>query len=109
MGVARQVGEHGLRSGEGFLGIDDPLGLAQRREEGIEGGPVCETGLRAEEGEAAAAMEPGEPLEEQASEQPRQHPHREEEGLPAGDPSLAVRRQTATRHDHVHMGVVGHR
>ena len=36
MGVARQIGEHGLRPAERPLGIDDPLGLAQRREEGGE-------------------------------------------------------------------------
>ena len=29
MGVAGQIGEHGLGSGEGTFGVDDPLALAQ--------------------------------------------------------------------------------
>src|SRR5206468_3331762 len=37
MGVAAEIGEHRLRPGEGSLGIDDPLDLAQRRQIGREG------------------------------------------------------------------------
>jgi len=33
MGVARQIGEHGLRSGEGSLGIDDPVDVAHGLDE----------------------------------------------------------------------------
>jgi hypothetical protein len=37
VGVAAEIGEHGLRPGEGSLGVDDPLDLAQRRQMGREG------------------------------------------------------------------------
>src|SRR5208282_6422317 len=37
VGVAREIGEHGLRSGERPLGEDHPLGAAQRRDCGVEG------------------------------------------------------------------------
>jgi hypothetical protein len=37
MGVARQIGEHGLRTAKRLLRIDHPFGLAQRREEGKSG------------------------------------------------------------------------
>ena len=40
VGIAREIGEHGLGSGEGSLGVDHPLGLAQRRQRGVEGGFV---------------------------------------------------------------------
>ena len=38
VGVAREIGEDRFRSGEGSLGEDDPLGAAERREGGVEGG-----------------------------------------------------------------------
>ena len=42
MGVAGEIGEHGLRSGERSLGVDDPIAAAQRRERGVEGALVGE-------------------------------------------------------------------
>ena len=53
MSVASEVGEHGLRSGEGSLGEDDPLGAAQRRECGVEGALIGKGREIAEEGEPA--------------------------------------------------------
>ena len=47
--VARQVGEHGLRPAKRPLGIDDPLGLAQRGEEGGECSFFGERGVVAED------------------------------------------------------------
>ena len=41
VGVASEIGEDGLRSGERPLGVDDPFGAAQRRERGVEGALVC--------------------------------------------------------------------
>jgi hypothetical protein len=54
--VAREIGEHGLGSGEGSLGVDDPCGPAQRRKRGVEGTLVGERGEIAEEGEAAGLV-----------------------------------------------------
>src|SRR3974377_1351433 len=78
-GVAREVGEHGRRSGERPLGVDDPLGAAQRRKRGVEGALVGERGEIAEEGEAASLMQAGEGFEGKAAEQAREHAHGEEE------------------------------
>jgi hypothetical protein len=108
MGVARQIGEHGLWPGERLLGVDDPFGAAQRGEEGVEGCPVSKASMLPVEGQTAVAMEPGQPLEEPAPEQPGEHAHGEEEGRPAGDPLRSVRRQAAAWHDHVGVRVVGH-
>src|SRR4029077_6909073 len=52
MGVTREVGENGLGSGEGSLGVDDPLGPARSREDGVEGALVGEQSEIAEEREA---------------------------------------------------------
>ena len=52
VGVAGEVGEHGLRSGEGSLGVDEPVGAAQRRERGVEGAFLGEGREVSEKGEA---------------------------------------------------------
>ena len=46
-------------------------------------------------------------IEEQSPEQPREHPDGQEKFSPAGDPALAIKGYSATRHDHVRMGVMG--
>ena len=48
-------------------------------------------------------------FEEAPSEQPREHPHRQEEAAPAGDPGPAVGGQPAAGHDAVHVRVMGQR
>ena len=47
-----------------------------------------------------------ETLEEQAAEQAREHPHRQEEARPASDPAAAIEGDAAGRHDAVDMRVV---
>lgn len=56
MGVARQIGQHRLGSAEWALCIDDPLGLAQRRQMGREGLRVGKRGRIAEEVEAVGSV-----------------------------------------------------
>jgi len=63
----------------------------------------------AEEREAASRVRHREHLQEEAAEQTRQHANGEEEGSTARDPALAIRRDAATRHDHVHVWMVGER
>ena len=109
MGVARQIGEDGLRSGEGSLGIDDPLATAQRREGGGEGALVCERGEIAEEVQSTGVLQRGEAFEEEPAEQAREDAHREEEASLAGDPARSVRRQATAGNDDVDMGVMGER
>jgi hypothetical protein len=61
VGVAREIGEHGFRPGEGPLGVDDPVGATQRRERGVEGAFVGKRREIAGEGEAAGLMQGCEP------------------------------------------------
>ena len=109
VGVAGQVGEDGLRPGERPLGVDHPLGAAQRRKRGVEGGFVGERREVAEEGEASGRMQGCEAFEEEAAEEAREHAHRQEEATLAGNPARSVRRQAAAGHDDVDMRVVGQR
>ena len=44
-------------------------------------------------------------LQEEASEQAREHPHGQEESRPTGDPLRAVGRETAARDHTVQMGM----
>ena len=106
VGVARQIGQHCLRSAKWSLGVDDPLGFAQRRKIGCEGLRISQMGVIAEEAQAAGLVGGDELLQEQTAEQAG-HAHGQEESRPARYPALAVGREAAGRHDHVHMRVMG--
>ena len=75
VGVAGEISEHGLGSGEGSLGVDEPVGAPQRRESGVEGVCCGERGEIAEEGEATGCVEGCEAFEKEAAEEARQHAH----------------------------------
>ena len=79
VGVARQIGEHGLGSGEGRLGVDEPVLLAQRRQESSEGAPVAKACMVAEELQPAGRMGLGELGQEEPPEQLGEHAHGQEE------------------------------
>src|SRR5271165_3999309 len=66
VGVAGEIGEHGFRSGEWPLGVDDPFGAAQRREGGVESALVGKGREVAEKGEPARCTQRCEPFEEEA-------------------------------------------
>ena len=106
MRVAREIGQDLLRTGERSLGIDDPFGLAQRREVRSELVRILEIGEIGEELQFAASVHGFETLQEQAPEQAGEHANRQEEAGPAGDPTLAIRRYAAARNDAVDMGMV---
>ena len=89
--VARQIGEHRFGAGEGWLGVDHPALLADRREVAQEGPPVGEWCEVAEEGEPAGVVECDQPGEEQAAEQLAEHAHRQEERRPRRYPALCRR------------------
>ncbi len=109
VGVAGEIGEHGLRPGERPLGVDHPFGAAQRRERGVEGALLAEGREVTEEDEAAGRMQAASPVEEEPAEKTRQHPHGQEEAGLAGDPARTVRRQAAAGNDDVDVGMVGQR
>jgi hypothetical protein len=63
----------------------------------------------AEELQAAGVVGGDQHLQHQGAEQPRQDFHWQEIFGTAADPPCAVERYPAARHDHVRMGMVGHR
>src|SRR3984957_12730514 len=109
MGVARQVGQNGRGSAERPLGIDDPFGLAQRREKRRERVARREIGVASNELQLAGVEGGQEFFEEKTAEQPREDAHGQKEAGPAGDPAQTVRREAAPRRDHVNMGMMGQR
>jgi hypothetical protein len=101
MGVARQIREHGLRSGERSLGVDEPARRLERGEEGGEGIGVDETSVLAEEPELARRMGRGELLDHQPAKELREHAHRHEEGRLGRDPLGSIGREPTAGYDHV--------
>jgi len=64
VGVTRKISQHGLGSAERALCVDDPLGLAQRREMSREGLRIGQMYVVAEEAEAAGLVGGDELLQE---------------------------------------------
>src|SRR5690242_10637482 len=67
--VARQVGEHCVRSAKRPLGIDHPFELAQCGKPGFEGCRLGEGGLVGEELQAPSLVRGGQPFQEQTAEE----------------------------------------
>jgi len=108
MGVAGEIGERRLRSGEGRLGINEPVLPPQRREMPGEGRGTTEARDLAEEPQPTCRLDVGERSQEEPPEQAGQHPHRQQKAGLAVHPARAVERDPAARHNHMDMRVVGH-
>ena len=104
--VAGQVGQDSVGSAERSLGIDHPLALAQRGEEGLEGCRLGEGGVVGEELQPPGLVGGRQSFEEQATEEARKHPDGEKEAAPAGNPVFSVRRESAARYDDMGMRMV---
>ena len=74
--VTRKIGQHRLGAAERPLRVDDPLGLAERRQKGREGLRIGEIGVVAKEAQAAGLVGGDELLQEQSPEQAGEHAHR---------------------------------
>ena len=98
-----------VRGGDGDIPTYSAVGAAQRRERGVEGALLGAWGQIAEENESASRIQVGETVEKEPAEQARQHAHRQEEVLLAGDPARAVRRQAAAGNDDVDVRVMSQR
>ena len=109
VGVAGEVGEHRLGSGERALGVDHPFAAAQRREAALKARARRAGARSPKKARRAGLHEAGEAFEEEPAEEAREHAHGQEEAGPAGDPALSVRREAAARDDAVDVRVVGHR
>ena len=79
VGIAGEVGEHGLGAAEGGLCVYDPFAIAQRCQEGLEGGRVGEARLCAEECQAAVLIRGAQLLDEEPLEQAREDADGQEE------------------------------
>jgi hypothetical protein len=102
VGVAAEIGKHGLGAAERGLGVvsetrlrhdDHPVSPAQRGEVRGEGRGIGQSRQIAEDLELSRRVQGRQPLEEQAAEQAGENPHRQEEPrarqaihlLPSGD------------------------
>ena len=108
-GIARQIRQHRPGSGEGFLGIHNPVDFAQWSQESVKRGRIGEFGMVAKELQLPGIVQLGQPFQKKTSEQAGQNPYGQEEVLAAGDPLCSVHRQATTRYDHVNVRVMGHR
>ena len=92
MRVAGEVAEHLLRSGQGGLGVDDPLRLLERPEELVPGRgrtPVLALALHAQ---ALLGGRLPERRQERAPKEPAEDTDREEETFGARDPRPTIER-----------------
>lgn len=92
VGVAAEIGQHGLWVAEGRFGVDHPFGSAQGRELCREGVTFGQPGQIAEEDQITRTMQRHQPLQKQTSEQSGQDPDRQEVTWTERDPSRAIRR-----------------
>src|SRR3984893_15975494 len=105
MGVAREIGQDLLGTGAGLLGIDNPFGCAQGRESGGKCLRLVETDEIRKELQFTGIECCRQTFEEQAPEQGREHVRKKGPRL-ARNPTLAIRRDAATRNDAVRMRMV---
>jgi hypothetical protein len=83
--------------------------VPQRGNEALECALVSKPGLGVEELQLAGAVRIHEHRQHFAPEQACQHVDMHEEVGARGDPSRAVEREPSTRHDHVHVRMMGER
>src|SRR5208282_5161866 len=103
VGVARQISQDLLGTGEGLFRVDDPFGCAQRRESGGKCLRLVERCEIGKELQFAGLECYCQTFEKQAPEQAREYANRKKESGLAGNPTLAVRREAATGNDAMKM------
>jgi hypothetical protein len=106
MGVAREIGQDLLGTSEGLFPIDHPFGCAQGRQSGGKRLRLVETDKIGKELQLTGIECCRQTPEEQVLEQAREHANRKKESGPAGDPTLAVRRDASTRNNAVNVRMV---
>ena len=106
MGVPRKIGQDLLWTCERTLGVDDPFPRAQGSEVSLECLSVSKREEISEELQLASIVSGHETFEEQAPEQAREHPNREEEVRTASHPVHAVGGDTSARYNAVDVRVV---
>ena len=92
VGVARQIGQHGLGAAEGAFAVNRPFASARWRQILCERGAIREVGVRARELQAPGGVGGDELLQKQPAEQTRKHAHR---NLPQPRPPVLSWRTSA--------------
>lgn len=108
VGIAAQIGKHGLWAAKGRFGIDHPFGFTEWGEPGGKGIRPDQPLQVAIESQLSGLVQRHQAVQKEAAEQAGQHAHMQEEPGLAGDPPGAVPRQTAAGHDHMDMRMVCH-
>src|SRR6516164_2901256 len=106
MGIATHVVEDLFRAPKGGFGADHPVGLAKRGQILGESMSVTQSLQEGKEVQLALVKSRLQVIEEQASEEARQHPDRQKEARAAGDPTLTVRGEATARHHTMQMGMM---
>src|SRR5690348_3012014 len=106
MGIAPNIIQNLLRPGERPLGKDHPVGGMGWRPIAPERCRLLQVAVSREEVQFTGAEGLLQMVQEQAAEHLRQHPDRQEEVWPRGNPARAVWRDAAARNQAVQMRVV---
>src|SRR5271157_6324449 len=94
MGVGAQIAQHMIRSSEGALGVDDPVMAEQYAQPCCEGprlGHGQEVAVELDHASMEGAAKSGDEL---TAEHTAEHFDGKKKGVPGGDPSGVIRRQT---------------
>jgi len=92
VGIARQIGEHGLGPSERRLGVDDPALFADWREVPQESAPVGKMCQATKECELAVIVQRAQSGEKKAAEECAEHAYRQQEGGACGYPACQITR-----------------
>ena len=99
MGISRGVGQDLFGAGEGRFGVDPPFCLSGGSDVALEGAAVTERLQAPVEGQLLGVEGFLQRGKEQPTEKTSEHADGEKEVGPAGDPTAAVGRETATGDD----------
>ena len=106
MRVAPEIAQHRRRAAKGGLGVDDPVGVEERVDEGVPLRGIAQRRGGAREIEFAAGVRATQGLDKLAAKHPTEDLHRQEEaGIFWTNPALVIRRQAPGRDDAVHVRV----
>lgn len=106
MRVSAQVIEDVLGAAKRWFRVDDPLRVGGRRKPCTEGPGITQRFEVTEEAQRARSKCAVQLLQEMSAEEAREHPNRQEEAGATGDPTFAVRCNTAARNDAMNVRVV---
>jgi hypothetical protein len=109
MGVSRKIGQDLFGTGKGLFGIDGPCGCAQGHQSGGKCLCLVETDEISKELQFAGIECCRQTFEEHTSEQAGEHTNGKKGSRLAGNPTVAIRRNAATRNDAVNVRIYAER